>query len=475
MLPVRDEPAGAGAGETAGLGAAGKPETLAQIGSPIRSPIRAQIRPMETPLVFSGFSPAALELWKQQIGTAGSYGGALGLQPQAGLGGGAAPAGSPDTAPPLEPGSAVSALMVAGDLEIAATCTVTYLDANRLLACGHPLTQFGTVSLPMTKADVVATLPSPAGSFKIVNTGATVGAFTEDRQTGIGGRVGAEARMIPVEIALRESEGKPERTLHIRVLDQAQVTPTAIIVSLFQALQETPGYSEESSYRVHAAVQLEGYPPVQLETLATPGGLVGSAIGAALSVGLRFNSLYSSGTRRTPIESVRIEAEALPGRRSVTLRRAVIEQTRLHAGDHIMLDATLDRYRGSPVSLRIPVVLPASLPAGDVRLLVSDGPTLDRLMAAGRAAGDVPLSSTVAQLNGLHGDDRLYVSVLSPNAAVSVDGRALDAVPLSVANLLLPAHEADRGSLHGESVQTLGSAALENHVAGEQILTLRVE
>ena len=55
---------------------------------------------------------------------------------------------------PLEPGSAISAILVRGDMDIAATCTVTYMDAHHLLACGHPLMQFGMVDLPMTKADV---------------------------------------------------------------------------------------------------------------------------------------------------------------------------------------------------------------------------------------------------------------------------------------------------------------------------------
>ena len=51
-----------------------------------------------------------------------------------------------------KPGSAVSAILVRGDMDIAGTCTVTYIDPHRLLACGHPLLQSGNVDLPMTKA-----------------------------------------------------------------------------------------------------------------------------------------------------------------------------------------------------------------------------------------------------------------------------------------------------------------------------------
>ncbi len=436
----------------------------------------AQIKPIDTPLVFSGFSPAALDLWKQH---APAFGPGLNLEPQAGLGGTSGqttkgPSQHQVAEPPLEPGSAVSALLVSGDLEIAATCTVTYLDANRLLACGHPLTQFGAVSLPMTKADVITTLASPAGSFKIVNTGETVGAFTQDRQTAIGGMVGATANMIPVEIAIHGAQG--DRTLHLSVLDQPQLTPTAILVSLFQALQETPGYAEEDSYRVHATVRLAGgYPPVAIQTLAAPGGLGAATLAAALTVGLRFNALYSSSDRRTPIEGVRIDVEAIRGRQSTALDRAAIEQSSVHAGDRITVAATLAPYRGAPQSIRIPVTLPASLPLGEVRLLVSDRPTLDRQLTAGRSAANTPLSGTVDHLNALHADDRLYVTLLRPDAQVSFDGRVLSSVPLSVANLLVPAHERDRGSLHSESAQPLASVPIDASFTGEQILTVRVE
>ena len=113
------------------------------------------IQPMDTPLVFSGFSPQTLELWKEHA--------PAGLIPVEGMGGSESKEKQPD---PLVPGSAVSAVLVRGDLDIAATCTVTYVDPKKMLACGHPITQFGPVSMPMTKADVVATLALAAGSLQ---------------------------------------------------------------------------------------------------------------------------------------------------------------------------------------------------------------------------------------------------------------------------------------------------------------------
>src|SRR5580698_108452 len=145
------------------------------------------LRPIDTPLVFDGFSEETVQRFASQFASAG-------IVPVMGAGS-VSDAKQPE---PIEPGSAVSAILVRGDMDIAATCTVTYMDAKHLLACGHPLMQFGQVDLPMTKANVVATLPSPMNAFKIVNTTDTVGAFVQDRQAGILGEMGHEPKMIPV-------------------------------------------------------------------------------------------------------------------------------------------------------------------------------------------------------------------------------------------------------------------------------------
>src|SRR4051794_9157281 len=122
--------------------------------------------PIETPLVFNGFTEDAVKRFAPQFAAAG-------IVPVMGAG-----SVSDEKQPePIVPGSAVSAVLVKGDLNIAATCTVTYMDPQRLLACGHPLMQFGMVDMPMTKANVVATLASPLNAFKIINTTEEVGAF----------------------------------------------------------------------------------------------------------------------------------------------------------------------------------------------------------------------------------------------------------------------------------------------------------
>ena len=425
------------------------------------------IHPIETPLVLSGFSPEAVKFFQDHVSV-------MGLMPVAGLGGNASNSTHMDTSSPLLPGSAVSALLVRGDLEIAATCTVTYVDPHQILACGHPITRYGNVSIPMTKADVVATLASPLNSFKIVNTTETIGAFTEDRSSAIRGVPGESARMIPV--AIHTHGGLHERTLHIEVIDNPDITPGAVMVSLYESLLETNSYSEELTYELRGTVAIDGYPPLHLNSLIAPTEQLPSALRAALTVGQRFQAVYGNSARVRNIHSIDLDVDSLPGRRSVQLERAQATQPAAHPGDTVMVEATLRPFRGETRNVRIPITLPQTLNPGPLRILLSDGPTLDRLTAPSSSTeAPLELSSIIHQMNAAHEDDRLYVTLLLPNAQAVVDGRTLSSIPISMANVLEPLRTNRGISLNGESVVPVTSIPVEAMLTGMQVVSLEIE
>jgi SpoIVB peptidase S55 len=425
------------------------------------------IHPIETPLVLSGFSPEAVRFFQEHVSI-------MGLTPVAGLGGSSSDDGHIDSSAPLLPGSAVSALLVRGDLEIAATCTVTYVDPKQVLACGHPITRYGNVSIPMTKAEVVATLASPLNSFKIVNTTQTIGAFTEDRSSAIRGVPGESARMIPVTI--HTHGGLRDRTLHMEVIDNPDITPGAVMVSLYESLLETNSYSEELTYELRGTVSIDGYPPLHLDSLIAPTEQLPSALRAALTVGQRFQTVYGNSARVRNIQSIDLNIDSLPGRRSVQLERAQATQPAAHPGDTVMVEATLRPFRGEPKNLRIPIPLPLTLNPGPLRILLSDGATLDRLTTTSAAnEGPLELSSIIHQMNAAHGDDRLYVTLLLPNAQAVVDGRTLASIPISMANVLEPLRTNRGISLNGESVVPVTSIPVEAMLSGMQVVSVEIE
>ncbi len=425
---------------------------------------------METPLLMSGFQPEAIRVWKERVAGTGldvvSAGGAAGGADGGDFG-------------PIVPGSAVSLELMRGDLEIAATCTVTYIDPKQLLACGHPVLQAGPVSLPMTSTDVVATLASPLNAFKIVNTGNTIGAFTEDRDAAIRGELGARARMIPVSIAVTGSGGAPGGTVerHVEVVDLPSLTPSAVLVSIYQVLLQSNQSSAETSYHVTGEIAVHGMPPVPVDAWGTPGEQMVPQLAAAFAVSDSFNRLYANATREAPMENVRLRIEAIPHDLRTELESVrLVSSSIVHAGDTVELEATLRPWEKPARNVRLGFKVPARLQPGTVRLLVGSASALDRTLEAARPPNQtLSVTAASARLRGLHAADQLYVSLLLPETQASLEGRTLDSLPLSMANTLESERSGTEVGLHGESVVVAAQTGAGGVLSGQQLLSLRIE
>jgi hypothetical protein len=120
--------------------------------------------------------------------------------------------------------------------------------------------------------------------------------------------------------------------------------------------------------------------------------------------------------------------------------------------------------------------LPATLIPGPVRLLVSDGTTLDHTLhlVPNPAAPPLGLDTTISQLNALHPTDRLYVTLLEPVPQAMLQGQELPAVPLTMANVLEPNHNGEGFHLDGETATPLGSKQLDLALTGSRVLTINV-
>jgi hypothetical protein len=504
MLEVRDgqarggvKLAGVGGGQEQGQNAGVPPLRSAPVGMTNVAAGGGEVQPIETALVFGGFSQDAVARFGGKFRE-------LGMSPVAGLGGAAAAGTKQPEA--LVPGSAVSAILVRGDLSISGTCTVTYVDPTQLLACGHPLTQFGPVSMPMTKAEVVATLASPLNAFKIINTTETVGSFTEDRASAILGRFGVDARMIPVAVdvvaatpgeaaesgvkqvsAQVEGPGArlplPDGTrggMHFEVLDNRELTPSAMMVSVYQSLSGTNQSAEEMSYRMDGELTLKGLPPVRLAGIMSSTEQNAGSIGAALYVNEKFSQLYNNAVEQPEVTGLRLKMEEIPERRTAVLEGARLGRTEAHAGETLDIEATLHPYQAEARVERLTVKLPDSLMPGPLRIVVSDGATLDRLTTPpatgpfGAVQHPMALADVVAQMNRAHTNDRIYVTLLDHTAQAELDAQSLPGVPLSMANVLEPLKAAQKMQLTGESVVEAGSMETGYAVSGSQVLTLDV-
>ncbi len=423
------------------------------------------LKPIEAPLVFSGFSEETLRLYGPQFAAAG-------IVPVMGVG-----SSSDRKQPePIEPGSAVSAVLVRGDMDVAATCTVTYIDPQRLLACGHPLMQFGQVDLPMTKANVVATLASPLNAFKIVNTTETIGAFVQDRHNGILGQIGKEPKMIPVTVTVRG--GSATKEFHYEILNNARLSPVAMMATVFNALHGTNDYGDDITYRMNGALSVKGYPDVALKNMFAPldGGQPAAALAAA-TIGDRFGRIYDNPYDAPEIQGVKLDFDLVRERRSARLEVSRTDATEARPGDQIMVETVLRPYRGERLVRQIPIRIPTSASKGMLRILVSDGDTLDRMRRGNPLANRrLGLASTIALLNKEHSNNRVYVSLFESDPEAMVADKVMPTLPLSVMNVM----DNMRGTqemtvLNESSVNEASTEPLDYVVAGAQMLTVYVK
>ena len=153
---------------------------------------------------------------------------------------------------------------------------------------------------------------------------------------------------------------------------------------------------------------------------------------------------------------------------------------RAHRRDAKLVPAETSRLRHCcgpiavrPVIRQIPIHIPTSVSKGPLRILVSDGETLDRLRrSAPLFARKLDLASTIALLNKEHVNNRVYVSLLEADPEAVVADKVMPA-------LAALRHERDgrnarhpgdggAGRIFGERVAT---APLDYVVSGAQVLT----
>jgi hypothetical protein len=446
------------------------PGAAARTGGPGESPsvtpsvsMATYLKPIETPLVFNGFSEEAIRRFAPQFSAAG-------IVPVLGAGS-SSTVRQPEA---IEPGSSVGAVLVRGDMDVSATCTVTYIDTDHLLACGHPFLNFGQVQMPMTKSTVLATLPSASNAFKIASTTETIGTFVQDRHTGILGRFGKSPEMIPVTINFH-GIARP-RSYHMEVMNNARLTPVVMMASVFNAIEGINEYGEDTTFRVSGAISVAGFNKVEINNMYAPGdGQNPTAAAIAMSLGERFTRIFENPVARPDITGVVFDIDLVPERRVARLESARTDLTEARPGDEITVEAVLRPYRGERILRQIPVRIPTSAPRGVLRILVSDGDTLDKgRRPAPGFARNYDLGSTIALLNKEHSNSSLYVSLLEASPQAQVGDKVMPTLPLSVMNVM----ESMRGTqdmvLVGESSVSESSAPIDYVVSGSQVITVNV-
>ena len=396
----------------------------------------AGLTQIRTPLFISGASPVAV---RQFLGLFEDFG----FTPvQGGGSGSAAHLGASDDT--IEPGASINAELVRGDISVSANGTVTHVDGDKVFAFGHPFMSTGPTDLPMSTSYVIAHIPSVSSSFKIAVPLDVVGAFKQDRSTGIFGTLGQVPRMIPVRIDLHTSRDTSER-YEFEVVNDRFLTPFMMNFTVFSVILASERGLGESTLEIAGTIHLQSGERIEISN-AFAGDMNGPAR-ATIATVAPITYLLSGGFEGLVIDSVELDIVSTDRKRSARLEAVRIDRTEVRAGDTVMLSASLRAANGDEFVEEYSFEMPDGLAAGRVQLLVGDGVTMttsDLRRVPQSAPRDI--QQILRELNKLRKTDRLYVQVMSAVPGVVIAGEELPSLPPSMIALIQTGRSSDRNT-----------------------------
>jgi len=282
--------------------------------------------------------------------------------------------------------------------------------------------------------------------------------------------------MIPVTLNIHN--GAATKEIHYEVLNNPRLSPVAMMATVFNALHGINDYGEETTYRLQGLISVKGYPQVKLQNMFAPTDTgQPAAFLAALSLGDRFGRIYDNPFDVPAVTSVKLDFDLVKERRQARLESARTDLTEARPGDEITVETVLAPYRGERVVRQILIKIPTSASKGPLRILVSDGDTLDRMRRGmPMMARKLDLASTIALLNKEHSNNRVYVSLLEADPEAMVGDKVMPTLPLSVMNIMDGMRGTQEMVVLGESsVNEVATPPLDFVVAGAQVLTITIK
>ncbi|MCS6918152.1 MAG: hypothetical protein NZM28_00105 [Fimbriimonadales bacterium] len=309
------------------------------------APNIAWARPLMTPLMVSGASPRTLKRLEEMLKP-------FGLTPLM------APGGATNKHVPVrfEPGAAVGAPLATGDLDLTAIGTLTYRNGDYALAFGHPFLGMGKMEVPMTAAEIVDVFSSYLDSFKLGNRAQTLGAVYYDGAFAIAGRMGQQARMMPIRMRITNTETGIQREFQCELMRHRLFTGQLAAIAAQEFIDRAYFAIGEATATIRWRLNTKPYGEIRYENrIATRDLLVDSALSDLMYV---MNLLQNAPDKPAELESLEMEVVIQPGGRAALIESLQVDKFAYRPGERIEATATVRLPNGETqpykFSLRLP-------------------------------------------------------------------------------------------------------------------------
>jgi hypothetical protein len=360
-------------------------------------------------------------------------------------------------ASPIEPGGMASIALVQGDMDMAASGTITWVSGKKVLLFGHQLFNLGGVDLPLWSATVAGNVASYQSSFKLAQPVAPIGALRLDRSVGVGGVLGAEPRMVPLRIGLNLG-GRKTLNFRFEIMDHPFITPILASAVVSQTLNGYVRGLGLQSLSLQGNLKIAGHPAIEIENVIAdlnPNRL-------ASFVGAMVQALAMNPFERPVFEGISLTIKAeerldLTGISAVRILKAHVKR-----GDSLPVLVTLQNIQGVRENATLNIPVPHSAQIGKATLLVGDGLSLSAADPDERVVDVSGLNDIVRMLNGALRNNHAYALLVQSQPGAGLRGSRIEGIPPSVASLIA----SDGGSSDNK---------LQRHIIGRALLPLERE
>jgi hypothetical protein len=225
-------------------------------------------------------------------------------------------------------------------------------------------------------------------------------------------------------------------------------------------------------------VEMEGQANLSLATMLAPSEMpVPAPMLLAGWWGDKFKRLYLNAVKTPRLKRVDAVIDLLPARRIATIENAWVATPEVRPGDEVPVKVFLRPYRGERIERDLKVKLPAGMPKGEHRILLSDADTLNRMQSAASAVNRfIDLQETVSLINQERSNNKLYVSLVEARPTVYSDDKTMPSLPASVLNVMQSGRAGNRSFVTSpESAAEQLAIPFDLVVSGSQSLRIVVK
>jgi SpoIVB peptidase S55 len=340
----------------------------------------------------------------------------------------------------LRPGSSVATILISGDMTMAATGTVTWVEGENVLAFGHPFLSMGPVEMPMADSEVIGVLPSLYRSFKFASTGNVLGSITQDRSTGILGSFGTQAKMVPVHVSI-ESENLPVQRFDFQVVRNSMLTPILAASAIDTTLSTLEKSVGERTLVWKSAIRTPGR-TVRFDSVFSGMGAKDQAVSA---MALLTNYLMANEFHDLAIDGIDVAIQHSDVLKNARITDVVPAKDRVRPGETVPLLVSLQDFRGSTRRISLSLPVPAGTPPGPLTVFVGDGLSATAFDLSLFPADPRSLEQVLDFLDRLKPANTVNLLAYRPGAGAVVSGEELPALPPSVYSLFAAQSARDGG------------------------------